>query len=401
MKQPSIEDPRVLFFVPDTGGKGVDGPLMNAVNIARSFSDSNRQGIFVYNGRREAFDRFLATGADVRRADFPIGSWKTHLNPLYRRKYSRKLARFIEDERIDVVHMFMRGSYLMSYMKGVNVLRVTEQLYANDVLRPIRLFENGFTIKPRALLNAWYRKYVRFNHDKADVVAAISNSQKLAATATFGIPESKVVVVSPGVTPQAPTTERGSIRNELGISATTKVILSVGRITRPKGVEEFGEIARTLAERGKSYRFLFAGYSANLAYESEIHLRYGQYVTFLGHRSDIPNCLIDADLYLHPSHREGLPLAIIEAMEFGLPAVAWDIPGCNELVTNGENGSLLNFGDIESAADEIERYLENQEIYEHASNAARTRFKMKHDLAEYAPRMMAVYQKAIAERVKG
>jgi glycosyltransferase involved in cell wall biosynthesis len=394
------EDPRILFFVPDTGGTGVDGPLINAVNLAQSFRDADYPAIFVYNGRREAFDRFIATGADVRRADFPIGSWKTHLNPFYRRKYSRKLARFIEDERIDVVYMFMRGTYLMSYMKGSEVLRVSEQLYASGELRPIRLFDNGFTFRPRAILSAWYRKYVRFNHDKSDLVVTMSNAQNLAATVKFGIPESKTVVVPPGVTRQAQHTECGLVRRELGIPTSTKVILSVGRITPAKGVEEFGEIARLLAERGKSYRFLFAGYAIEPEYESEMQRRFGQYVTFLGHRSDIPNCLIDADLYLHPSHREGLPLAIIESMEFGLPTVAWDIPGCDELITDGENGSLVKFGDIDSAADEIERYLENQEIYDRASNAAKQRFIDNHENADYSRRVIDNFNKAIAAKAR-
>ena len=91
---------------------------------------------------------------------------------------------------------------------------------------------------------------------------------------------------------------------------------------------------------------------------------------------------------------------IIEAMEFGLPTVAWDIPGCNELVTDGENGSLPKFGDIDSAADAIERYLEDQEIYDRASNAARIRFNENHDNADYSQRMMDVIKKAIAEKAR-
>ncbi|MCH8911632.1 MAG: glycosyltransferase, partial [Chloroflexi bacterium] len=58
------------------------------------------------------------------------------------------------------------------------------------------------------------------------------------------------------------------------------------------------------------------------------------------------SCFASADLVRHLSHWEGLPRAIMESMEFGLPAVASDISGCNELILDGTNGSLLNFGDI-------------------------------------------------------
>ena len=374
--------------------------MINAMHVAKSFGDAGLPGIFVYNGRSEVFDRFVETGADVRRADFPVASRKTHLNPFYRREYSRKLARFIEDESIDVVQLFPRGAYMTHYMKGLDVLQVAQQPYSSPDLRPMRLFQNGFTFHPKRLLNAWYRKYVRWDYSKADLVTGLGYSHQQASMRVFGVPEYKTVVVHPGVAPQKQLAEPGSLRREFDIPDDAKVVLSVGRITRAKGVEEFGEIARLLKERGKSYRFLFAGSSVRDEYETEIRERYGEFVTFIGHRYDIPTCFADADLYLHPSHREGLPMVIMESMEFGLPAVVWDIPGCTELVTNGENGSVLKFGDVEAAADEIERYFEDQATYERVSSAARAMFEERFDIAKYAPRMMDIYKKAIAEKAK-
>ena len=392
---------RILFFSPDLGVSGIDGPLVNAINVAQSFAEAKLPAIFIYNGKQDVFDRFVATGADVRRVDFPIGGWQKHLNPLYRREYSRKLAQFIAAERIDVVHLFMRASYVMSYLKGSEVLRVAEQVYSSPNLRPIRLFANGFSIRPRKLLNAWYRKHVRFNYSAADLVVTLGHSQQLAATKVYGVPPMKTVIVPLGAGRQLSGARPGSVRREFGIPDDVKIVLSVGRITRAKGVEEFGEIARILNSRGKTYWFLFAGLSVDDNYEVEIRRRYGKYVTFMGHRDDIASCYGDADLYLHPSHREGMPLAIIESMEFGLPAVAWDIPGCNELVTDGENGVLLKFGDVGSAADAVEMLLEDQGSYDRASAAATRRFNENHDISEYAPGLMDVYHRAMADKSRG
>lgn len=320
---------------------------------------------------------------------------------MYRREYSRKLARFISTERIDVVHFFMRASYMMSYLKGSEVLRVAEQLYSSPDSRPIRLFENGFSIRPRALMNAWYRKHVRFNYSAADLVTTNSYSQQLVAIERYGVPLMKTVVVPPGVGRQLSVARPGSVRRELGIPDDVKIVLSVGRITRVKGVEEFGQIARILKGRGKTYRFLFAGFSFDDNYEAEIRRRYGKYVTFMGQRDDIASCYGDADLYLHPSHREGMPLAIIESMEFGLPTVAWDIPGCNELITDGENGVLLKFGDVDSAADAVEKLLDDRGTYDRASAAATRRFNEKYNISEYAPRLMDAYHKTMADKSGG
>ena len=214
----------------------------------------------------------------------------------------------------------------------------------------------------------------------------------------YGVSLEKTTVVSPGVSSQLSSVKSGLVRREFGISDDEKVVLSVGRITEAKGVEEFGEIARILKERGNQCRFLFAGLGVNNDYVSEIKRRYGKYVTFMGHRSDIPNCLADADVYLHPSHREGMPISIIESMEFGLPAVVWDIPGCNELVTEGENGYLPKFGDVQAAADDIDRLLSDPDLYDRVSKAAKLRFQQNHDVADYTPRYVEAYKRAIASR---
>lgn len=124
-------------------------------------------------------------------------------------------------------------------------------------------------------------------------------------------------------------------------------------------------------------------------------------MTFMGHRYDIVSCFADSGLYLHPSHREDLPLAIMESMEFGLPTVAWDIPACDELVTDGENGTLVKFGDADSAANEVETFLNDLQIYQRASTAATRRFREKHDISDYAPRRMNIYQQAMADMADG
>jgi hypothetical protein len=188
MEKATVNDaPRTLFFSADIKAPGIDGPLTNAINIAKSFADAGFPAILVYNGKQEIFDRFVATGADVRRFEFPIGSWKTHLNPLSRRKYSRKLAEFIEDEKIEVVHTFFRASYLFSYLRGTRVLKVAEQLHASPDPRPLRMFDNGFNVKPRALLNAWYRRYVRFNFSAADLVTTNGQAQKTSGAVAYGV----------------------------------------------------------------------------------------------------------------------------------------------------------------------------------------------------------------------
>jgi glycosyltransferase involved in cell wall biosynthesis len=64
-------------------------------------------------------------------------------------------------------------------------------------------------------------------------------------------------------------------------------------------------------------------------------------IRFLGYRADVPEILRAADAFVLPSHREGMPRSIIEAMLAGLPVVATDIRGSREEVVPGQTGLLV------------------------------------------------------------
>jgi glycosyltransferase involved in cell wall biosynthesis len=63
-----------------------------------------------------------------------------------------------------------------------------------------------------------------------------------------------------------------------------------------------------------------------------------------------------------PSYREGLPKVLIEAAACGKPIVTTDVPGCREVVRDGDNGLLVPVRDSKSLADAILRLIENNEL---------------------------------------
>lgn len=76
-------------------------------------------------------------------------------------------------------------------------------------------------------------------------------------------------------------------------------------------------------------------------------------VLLLGYRTDIPELLQIADLYVATSKREGLPVNIIEAMISGLPLVVTNCRGQRELVEDGKNGYIVEIGDVDSLVQKI------------------------------------------------
>jgi glycosyltransferase involved in cell wall biosynthesis len=393
----SNQSMKFLLYLPLDDRTHVSGPVADALNIAQSFASAKIPSILIFNGHPELFRLFEQTGIDVRRMEMPVSSVKRHFDPRYRHRYSVEIADFVKREQIDVLYLLDNAPYLLNYVKNLDLLRVCTQIGGAPNPKPIRLFEKGIEVNPKVVAKAWYRKYVRLNYRKADLVVCLSEAARETALHTYGVSPEKAKTVFPGVTKRASKSNPGAIRQEFGIADQEKLILSVGRITKAKGIEELGEIARILSERGKSYRILFAGRERDQVYGRMIREKYGNYITFIGQRTDLATAYADADLYVHTSHRESGPLTIIEAMEFGVPSIAWDIPGCNELVVDGQTGSLLRFGDLEGFADSIETLLEQHDLYKEASTAANDRFS-RFSVDDYAPRIVSAVDDHLAER---
>ena len=82
-------------------------------------------------------------------------------------------------------------------------------------------------------------------------------------------------------------------------------------------------------------------------------------VKLLGYRTDIAELYKAADIYCHPSFREGLPVAVIEAMASGQPLICSDARGCRDLVTEA-NGLLVSPDDIDGFKNAIEDLISNE-----------------------------------------
>jgi glycosyltransferase involved in cell wall biosynthesis len=112
--------------------------------------------------------------------------------------------------------------------------------------------------------------------------------------------------------------------------------------------------------------------------------------TLLGWRDDVADLYCAADLFVFASHREGLPVAPIEAMASGLPVIASDLPGCCEEIEHEQSGLLYPVGDAEALTDAIRRLLSSPDLAARLAERARTR-AAAFSLDEALDRQMALY----------
>ncbi len=134
---------------------------------------------------------------------------------------------------------------------------------------------------------------------------------------------------------------RARIRAELDVPEGRVVVVIVSRLVRHKGHPELLAAMRGLdAELWVVGERLDSDHGEDLEpYFAQCAL--GERLRRLGYREDIPAILAAADIFALPSHFEGLPMSVIEAMLTGLPVVATDISGPREQVIDGETGYLV------------------------------------------------------------
>lgn len=140
------------------------------------------------------------------------------------------------------------------------------------------------------------------------------------------------------------------IRKELGIPLNAKVILSVGEVNKNKNHKAGIEALAKLRDKNTYYVICGRGPLMEAHKELAQSLGVGDRVILTGYRTDVADFYKMADVFLFPSFREGLPVAVMEAMASGLPVIATKIRGSSDLV---QQGALFDPTDVDGIAKAI------------------------------------------------
>ncbi len=166
-------------------------------------------------------------------------------------------------------------------------------------------------------------------------------------------------------------------------------IIFVGGITENKGVYELIEIIKLISLKKSDIHFTIIGSGSKLSF---LYNELSNYKN-VSIREQLPHyqvidCYNNSDIILHPSHSEGLPLVIVEAMKAGVVPICNDIAsGIPELITNDETGFVVANNEIEKYVEIILHLYNNRkkikEIGLQAKHFADTHFEAKTQANKY------------------
>jgi glycosyltransferase involved in cell wall biosynthesis len=296
----------------------------------------------------------------------------------------RDLVKLIRTRHVAVLHtheFFMNALGLMaSWLTGVPLVATVHgrNYYADRARRRIV-----------------YRLIARF----AGRLVTVSEANKRFLVEAVGIPPRQVQVIPNGVPigDRAPAETLSALGKSLNIAQHHSVVGTVGSLYPVKGQKYLIDAAPSILARFPQTVFLIVG-QGGLRDELEAHavrLGVAAHLRFLGHREDVQNILSICDIFVLPSLSEGMPLALLEAMAAGLPAVATHVGGVTEVLEDRKTGLLVRPGDSGALADAIMTLLENPAFAKELGEAAREISATRYSLAGMIRAYEGVYSELI------
>jgi len=244
-------------------------------------------------------------------------------------------------------------------------------------------------------LRIWGERWIT---TRSSVNIAVSASNR--ASGLEQIPGLEAVVINNGIDQQKFSPERSfkNIRAELGIPADVVLVLFIARFTVHKQpltlIRAFCEALRTTP----GMRLLMVGdgdqREEGLQLVSELGLEAA--VSFQAFRQDVPDILAAADIFVLPSLWEGLPIGLLEAMAMGKAVIATEVDGTKEVVRPGENGLLVEPGNVSALAAALVKLGGNPALRDMLRQRALDTIRCQFNAVDMTREIERVYSRVIA-----
>jgi glycosyltransferase EpsD len=272
-------------------------------------------------------------------------------------KAYKKLRELIERERFDLIHCHTPVASILTRVASISA----RKKYGTKVIYTA----HGFHFFKGAPLKNWllYYPVEKICSYFTDVLITINREDYALAKRKM---KAKRIEYVPGVGLEMQkftntVVDRAAKRRELSIPEDAMVLISVGELNHNKNHEVVIKALAQFIQEDLHYLIAGGGYLLAHLQSMAEELGIADRVHFLGYRNDIAGLYIASDICVFPSMREGLPVALMEAMACGMPVVCSNIRGNTDLIDE-KGGVLFEPTDIDACRSALEKVIENEEL---------------------------------------
>jgi len=336
--------------------------------------------------------------AEIRAGGFPV-----HVLPLPRRIHPVRtvqglvrLRRLIKDGAYDAVHLHQPMGALVGIpaarLAGQRtVLYTTGGLKANEAMHP---FVRAAVAPLEWLLYSAVTAVLSVNREDVEeaIRAGIVPPDRIffvGARGGCGIDTTRFRPPEPG--------EREEVRAGLGLDGFDGFV--VGLVARTVWEKGFADLLEALRAWPGPLEIRLVVVGGGPDFEAILDraraLGVHERVSFLGERGDVPRLLRAFDAFVLPSWREGMPVALLEAMATGLPVVATAVRGSREVVEDGRNGLLVPARDPAALRAALARLAGDVALRDRLGAAAVAEVRERHAQDVVLPAFLALYERLL------
>lgn len=255
-----------------------------------------------------------------------------------------RLRRLIRAVRPDVIHL------TLSWPTAGFPELLTCALLRTPTVVVFQLVPDDPQLGWRVPLDRWAR-------GRAQAWVAVSEHGRRVLSEALGARVEALHRIYNGIAPSGRSVDasRDEMKRSLDLPAASFVVLTVGRLDPQKGHADLIAAFGRLRSARPDLHLLIAGEGPERARLEKLICSHGlrDRVRLLGQVANVSELLRVADLFAFPSHFEGTPFSMLEAMAQGVPVLAARFGGADEVIEDGRSGLLVATGDADALADRI------------------------------------------------
>lgn len=289
---------------------------------------------------------------------FPIPLKRRSLNPISELRIIYTIYKLYREIKPDIVHHFTIKCVVYGSISAI-LTKVECRVNAITGMGYVFTRNNLFVYFLRLILKSLLVLVLKGSN--SCLILQNSDDAKTIKHMLSGFPINIKIIRGSGVNVEQFRPKRQTInRNgKFGILLATRLLAD-------KGVNEYIEAAKSLVDE-KDLCFYVAGTPdegnpSSISADQIVEWNHIANVKYLGHVDNMPDLLNQMDIVVLPSYREGTPKILLEAAATSLPIIATDVPGCREVVINGENGLLIKPQDSAAISSAILRLYKNKSL---------------------------------------